>query len=102
MDPVLSLNHIHQQHKLLLNDQNKMATNDLQGREGEEEEREREREEESEGREEEKERVMGRGGERFRLLINITYQLVPRPVCLLAVLNCISYKPNEFLTISII
>ena len=45
-----------------------------------------------------KKRVMGRGGgagERFRLLINITYQLVPRPVCLLAVPNCISYKPNE-------
>ena len=62
------------------------------GRGGRERERE---EEESEGREEEKERVMGRGGERFRLLINITYQLVPRPVCLLAVLNCISYKPNE-------
>ena len=61
--------------------------------------REREREEEeSEGREEEKERVMGRGGEageRFRLLINITYQLVPRPICLLAVPNCTSYKPNE-------
>ena len=52
MDLVLSLNHIHQQHKLLLNDQNKMAMNDLQ------EERERRK------RERERRKRVGEGGKK--------------------------------------